>query len=108
MLIGLLVLGALAGAVWALWDRHRQDPWLRLQAQIRAALAPLGVDAHAHDPPRRLAAMVRERLGDRSDLLAYELDELDRARYGLRARRKIDPRWWPRFSFEAARLRRTG
>ena len=106
MLLGLLVVGALAGAAWALWDRHRQDPWQRLQAQIRAALAPLGVNAQAHDPPRRLATMVRERLGDRSDLLAYELDELDRARYGLRGRRKIDPRWWPRFSFEATRLRR--
>jgi hypothetical protein len=50
--------------------------------------------------------MVRERLGDRSDVLAYELDALDRARYGPRGRRKIDPSWWPRFSFEATRLRR--
>jgi len=70
------------------------------------ALAPLGVMARAHDPPRRLATMVRERLGNRSDLLAYELDALDRARYGVRARRRPDPAWWQRFSFEAARLRR--
>jgi hypothetical protein len=106
VLIGLLVGGALAGAAWALWDRHRQDPWQRLQAQVRAALAPLGVVARPHDPPRRLAALVRERLGDRSDLLAYELDALDRARYGRKAPRKPDPAWWARFSFEAARLRR--
>ena len=105
-LLGLLVTGALAGAGWALWDRHRQDPWQRLQAQVREALAPLGVPARPHDPPRRLATLVREQLGDRSDLLAYELDALDRARYGPKARRKPDPTWWPRFSFEATRLRR--
>jgi transglutaminase-like putative cysteine protease len=106
ILMGLLVAAALAGTAWALWDRHRQDPWQRLQSQVREVLAPLGVRARPHDPPRRLAAMVRERLGDRSDLLAYELDALDRARYGPRARRKPDPSWWHRFSFEAARLRR--
>ena len=105
-LLGLLVTGALAGAGWALWDRHRQDPWQRLQGQVRDALAPLGVPARPHDPPRRLATLVREQLGDRSDLLAYELDALDRARYGPKARRKPDPTWWPRFSFEATRLRR--
>jgi transglutaminase-like putative cysteine protease len=107
VLLGLLVGGALAGAAWALWDRHRQDPWQRLQSQVRDALAPLGVLARPHDPPRRLAALVRERLGDRSDLLAYELDALDRARYGPKARRKPDPAWWHRFSFEAMRLRRS-
>jgi transglutaminase-like putative cysteine protease len=106
VLLGLLVSGALAGAAWALWDRYRQDPWQRLQTQVRNALAPLGVQARPHDPPRRLAALVRERLGDRSDLLAYELDALDRARYGPKARRKPDPSWWHRFAFEAARLRR--
>jgi len=106
IMLGLTVVAALAGAAWALWDRRRQDPWQRLQAQIRDALAPLGVMARAHDPPRRLATMVRERLGNRSDLLAYELDALDRARYGVRARRRPDPAWWQRFSFEAARLRR--
>lgn len=107
VLLGLLVAGALAGAAWALWDRHRQDPWQRLQAQVRDVLAPLGVHARPHDPPRRLAALVRERLGDRSDVLAYELDALDRARYGRAARRKPDPAWWHRFWIEATRLRRT-
>jgi protein-glutamine gamma-glutamyltransferase len=107
IVMGLAVAAALAGVAWAVWDRHRQDPWQRLQAKIREALRPLGVVARAHDPPRRLASMVREALGNRSDLLAYELDALDRARYGPRARRRPDPAWWQRFSFEATRLRRS-
>jgi hypothetical protein len=106
IVMGLAVVAALAGIGWALWDRRRQDPWQRLQAQVREVLVPLGVVARAHDPPRRLASMVREALGNRSDLLAYELDALDRARYGPRARRRPDPAWWQRFSFEATRLRR--
>lgn len=109
--LGLIVLllaagAAIAAAAWALWDRHRQDPWQRLQARVRDALAPLGVAARGCDSPRRLAAMVRERLGEHSDLLAYELDALDRLRYGPQARQRPDPAWWQRFSFEASRLRR--
>ena len=106
IVVVLAVAAAVAGIAWALWDRHRQDPWQRQQARVRDALASLGVVARAHDPPRRLATMVRERLGGRSDLLAYELDALDRARYGPQARRRPDPAWWRRFAVEAARLRR--
>jgi transglutaminase-like putative cysteine protease len=106
VLVGLLTAMALAGAGWAFWDRHRQDPWHKLHAHVRAALAPLGIDAMPHHPPRRLAQMVRDQLGDRSDLLAYELEALERQRYGRQARRRPDPAWWQRFSFEAARLRR--
>jgi len=105
ILLGLLIGGALAGAGWALWDRHRQDPWLRLQAQVRAVLASLGVTAQPHDPPRRLAERLREQLGERSDALAYQLDILDLARYGPHARRRPDRAWWQRFAFEAMRLR---
>ena len=106
IVLGLAVAAALSGVAWALWDRYRQDPWQRLQTCVRDVLAPLGVQARLHDTPRRLAQMVRDRLGERSDLLAYELDALDRARYGRDARRRPDPAWWRRFSFEASRLRR--
>jgi len=106
IVLGLAVAAALSGVAWALWDRYRQDPWQRLQTRVRDVLAPLGVQARLHDTPRRLAQMVRDRLGERSDLLAYELDALDRARYGRDARRRPDPAWWRRFSFEASRLRR--
>jgi protein-glutamine gamma-glutamyltransferase len=108
VLLGLLTSSALAGAGWALWDRRRQDPWQKLQQRVRDALAPLGIEALPHHPPRHLAGLVRERLRDRSDLLAYELEALERQRYGPQARRRPDPRWWYRFAFEAARLRRTG
>ena len=106
IVLGLAVAAALSGVAWALWDRYRQDPWQRLQTRVRDVLAPLGVQARLHDTPRRLAQMVRDRLGERSDLLAYELDALDRARYARDARRRPDPAWWRRFSFEASRLRR--
>jgi len=104
-LLGLLIAGALAGAAWALWDRNRQDPWLRQQAQVRAVLASLGVPAQPCDPPRRLAERLRAQLGERGDALAYQLDILDLARYGPHARRRPDRAWWRRFAFEAMRLR---
>jgi protein-glutamine gamma-glutamyltransferase len=106
LMLGLMITCALAGAGWALWDRHRQDPWQRLQGQVRGVLESLGVMARPHDPPRRLADRVREQLGERSDALAYQLDILDLARYGPHARRRPDRAWWRRFVFEALRLRR--
>ncbi|MFO1220887.1 MAG: DUF3488 and transglutaminase-like domain-containing protein [Burkholderiaceae bacterium] len=106
VLLTLLSGGALAGAAWAWWDRRRQDPWQRLQSHIREALGPLGIDAAPHHGPRHLAQLVRDKLGDRSDLLAYELEALERARYGRDALRRPDARWWQRFAFEAHRLRR--
>ena len=65
LLVGALSGLALAGAVWAWLDRHRVDPWVRQLERMKRALRPLGVPAAAHDPPRALAARVRERLGAR-------------------------------------------
>ncbi|MGL6113352.1 MAG: transglutaminaseTgpA domain-containing protein, partial [Rubrivivax sp.] len=80
-LIGLLCAGSLAGAGWALWDRHRQDPWQRLQRRILERLASLQVPVQAHDPPRTRARRVREHLGTAGEALALELEALDRSRY---------------------------
>jgi len=97
-LIALLCAGSLAGAGWALWDRHRQDPWVRLQRRIAERLAPLGVTVHAHDPPRTRAQRVREHLGAQGEALALQLEALDRSRYALAGRATVARGWWPRFS----------
>ena len=80
-LIALLCGGSLAAAGWALWDRHRQDPWQRLQQRVQQRLAQLQVPVQPHDPPRTRARRVRERLGAAGEALAQELEALDRSRY---------------------------
>lgn len=108
LMAGLLGAVSLAGAAWALWDRHRQDPWLRLQRRVAERLARLGVTVAPHDPPRARAAAVRAALGDASGAgedLAQALEQLDHARYGRAGRPAIDRRWWPQFRATAARVR---
>ncbi len=104
LLIGLLCAGSLAGAVWALWDRHRQDPWQRLQQRVAAALLPLGVAVAAHDPPRRRAERVRQVLGERGADLATLLEALDRARYASPSQPLTLRHWWRSFVQAKARV----
>ena len=104
LLLWLLSGSALLGAGWALWDRHRQDPWQRLQARIHQRLAALKVPVAPHQAPRKLAAEVRATLGARGEALAQELEALDRLRYGPQAARRPNPAWWPRFSAAARSL----
>ena len=85
LLIGALSTLALAGAVWAWWDRHRVDPWVRQAEHLRVALRAIGVDAAPHDAPRALAARVRDRFGAQGDTVAALLDVLERQRYGRAA-----------------------
>ena len=102
-LMALLTTVSLAGAAWALWDRHRQDPWQRLQRQVRDRLAVLGVHVAPHEPPRTQARRVREVLGEQGHTLARTLERLDHQRYARQARSRPDPRWWRQFDAEAAR-----
>ena len=102
-LVGLLSAASLAGAGWALWDRHRQDPWQRQQRRITERLARLGVRVEAHDPPRTRAARVRATLGSGGETLARTLERLDHDRYGQAGRHRPGRRWWRQFSAEAAR-----
>ncbi len=104
VLASLLGAVSLAGAGWALWDRHRQDPWLRLQRQVAERLAALGVAVAAHEAPRTRAARVREALGSPGETLARTLERLDHARYGQPGRPRLDRRWWRQFCAEAARV----
>ncbi|MBT9489524.1 MAG: DUF3488 domain-containing transglutaminase family protein [Rubrivivax sp.] len=103
-LVGLLSAVSLAGAGWALWDRHRQDPWQRQQRQVAERLAKLGVAVAPHDPPRTRAARVRAVLGPAGETLARTLERLDAQRYGRPGRHSPDRRWWRQFRAEAARV----
>ena len=105
-LIALLSAGSLAAAGWALWDRHRQDPWQRLQRRVQQRLAQLQVPVQPHDPPRTRARHVRECLGEAGEALALQLEALDRARYARTGRAGVERGWWQGFASAAARAGR--
>jgi transglutaminase-like putative cysteine protease len=81
VLLALVVLTALAGAGWTLWDRRQHDPWLRLLDQVRSRLRAAGIELTAATPPRRMAALVTARFGDRGQPLADWLIDLEAQRY---------------------------
>lgn len=97
---------ALAGALWAWWDRARVDPWQRQREALRQHLASLGIPASAHDAPRSLAARTRQRLGERGETLARLLEALDAQRYGRDAGKRPDPRLTRQFAAETRQLLR--
>ncbi len=98
-LILLLCGAALAGAAWAWWDRHRQDPWQRLQARVMRQLLALGVVVQAHHAPRARALRVRQALGSAGTGLAKQLELLDQRRYGgVPMKRAELAQWWQGFN----------
>jgi protein-glutamine gamma-glutamyltransferase len=101
VLIGLLSAASLVGAGWALWDRHRQDPWQRQQRLVAERLARLGVVVAPHEAPRARAARVRAALGPAGEPLARLLERLDAQRYGQPGRHRPEARWWREFSAAA-------
>ena len=101
VLFVLLAATASVGAGWALWDRHRQDPWQRLQKRVALRLAELGVTVLPHHAPRQRAHEVRQQLGGSGAAVARELDMLDRARYATVPGKALDKRWWARFQAAA-------
>ncbi|MDA7416347.1 DUF3488 and transglutaminase-like domain-containing protein [Xenophilus arseniciresistens] len=83
VLLVLLAAGSLAVGGWALWERRRTDPWLRLLAQARARLAATGIELPPHAAPRQMA----ERLAREADAQAHAplrdwLLRLEAWRYG--------------------------
>ncbi len=104
-LIGLISVAASAGALWAWWDKYRQDPWQALQARIGRVLGAVGIDAQAHHPPRALASLVRQRHGAAGNALADTLDTLDQLRYGQGGRALPGRAWWATFARAASVLR---
>ncbi len=107
--LGLLMgCSALAGAAWAWWDRHRQDPWQRLQRRVQQRLHALGVEVQAHHAPRERAARLRTALHERGAAAAALLDALDRERYAGSGRAAPPGRaWWRRFDAALPRRLKT-
>jgi hypothetical protein len=81
VLLGLLVVTALGGAAWTLWERREHDPWLRLLARTRRRLHRAGVELPAAAPPRQIATLVTGRFGNRAQALADWLLKLETQRY---------------------------
>jgi transglutaminase-like putative cysteine protease len=59
VLIAIVVLASLVGAAWTLWDRHRQDPWLRLYHRATQRLQNAGLVLPPNAPPRQMAARLQ-------------------------------------------------
>jgi len=109
ILVALVGTAALAGALWAWWDRHRQDPWQRLQQRVRTRLATLGVPVAPHLGPGARAQAVQQTLGPRGAALVLALQALERQRYGgdqpHAMGRLALVRWWRAFARAAASVR---
>ncbi len=61
VLIAVVVVASLLGAAWTLWERTRQDPWLRLLARAARHLRKAGIGVAANATPRQLAASLGSR-----------------------------------------------
>lgn len=59
VLIALVVAAALMGGAWTLWERHHQDPWLRLLHLAHQQLGAAGLALPPQAPPRQVAAMLQ-------------------------------------------------
>ena len=105
LMAGALSTLALAGALWAWWDQHRIDPWVRQMQRLRKALQSLGLKAADHEAPRALAKRVRERFGGTGEALAALLDALEQQRYGRQTAPRPDARLTRRFVAQARALR---
>jgi transglutaminase-like putative cysteine protease len=76
VLIILIVAASLVGAAWTLWERSRQDPWLRLLHRAAQHLRKAGLNVNDNTPPRQMAALLRQHLGDNHASLAELSDWL--------------------------------
>jgi hypothetical protein len=103
VLLGLVVLSALAGVAWSWWDRRQHDPWLRLLGRVRRRLHRIGVEVGRSTPPRQIANLVTTRFGPDARPLADWLLALEAQRYAppsgrslAALRRELHQIAWPR------------
>ncbi|MES2582009.1 MAG: DUF3488 and transglutaminase-like domain-containing protein [Pseudomonadota bacterium] len=59
VLLALVVSASAIGAAWTLWERHRQDPWLRLLHGAALRLRKAGLQVPDTAPPRHIAALLQ-------------------------------------------------
>lgn len=89
LLLGLLIAASLAGALWTLWERRRQDPWLRLLGRARDKLQRAGLVLPESTPPREMANQLRARFGAAQTDAVRDIDDwlmrLERQRYSPQA-----------------------
>ncbi len=81
LMIGVIVLAALAGGGWTLWERAQHDPWLRLLGQARKRLALAGIESTPATSPRQLARLALARHGDQAQAAHDWLLQLETQRY---------------------------
>ena len=81
LLLALVILTAIGGATWGLWDRAQHDPWLRLLNRVRKRLQAAGVVLPPAAAPRQMAQAVTARYGSRGQSLADWLITLEAQRY---------------------------
>ncbi len=63
LLVGIVVLASLTGAAWTLWERSRQDPWLKMLGIASKRLQKAGIKIAPNSPPRRIEQQLIAQLG---------------------------------------------
>jgi protein-glutamine gamma-glutamyltransferase len=89
VLLALVVLVALGGVAWTVWDRREHDPWLRLLHRVSRKLAAHGIEFTPSSPPRRIATAVTDRFGPTGAPLAGWLLRLEEQRYAPSSRASL-------------------
>jgi transglutaminase-like putative cysteine protease len=109
LLIGCVVLASVIGALWTLWERHRQDPWLRLLERARLRMVRARVAIPSGATPREMAQRMEQmreandpRVGPirewllRLEVLRYAPPTAERKTIDLkRLRREFKRLTWP-------------
>jgi protein-glutamine gamma-glutamyltransferase len=77
----IVTLVAAIGAAFTYWERHHQDPWLRLLGRARQQLARAGLPSDSATPPRTLAQQALAQFGEAARPLHDWLLQWETMRY---------------------------